>query len=71
MGEAVISDDDIKICAAALVVMFGKDAPVRTAERAEVCLAKGEKEGHEFWRRMLKATEEVLRAEPEKGELEE
>ena len=67
----MISDDDIKICAAALVLMFGKDAPVRIAERAEEYLAKGEKEGHECWRRMLKATEELLRAEPEKGEPEE
>ncbi len=64
----MISDDDIKLCAAALVVMFGKDAPARVAERTEECLAKGEKESHEFWGRMVKATDELLLMEPEKGE---
>ncbi len=29
MGEAMISDDDIEMCAEALVVMLGKDARVR------------------------------------------
>jgi hypothetical protein len=48
--------------------MFGKDAPARVAERAEECLAKGEKESHEFWGRMVKATDELLLMEPEKGE---
>ncbi len=64
----MISDDDIKMCAEALVVMFGKDAPVRCATRAEEYLAKSEKDGYEFWRRMVKATNELLLTEPEKGE---
>ena len=63
----MISDDDIKMCAEALVVMFGKDAPARVAERAEECLTKDEKESHEFWGRMVKATEELLRTKPERG----
>ena len=67
VGEAMISDDDIKLCASALVVMFGKDAPGRVAERAEECLAKGEKESHEFWGRMVKAIEELLSSELEPG----
>ena len=68
MGEAMISDDDIKMCAEALVTMFGKDAPVRCATRAEEYLAKDEKNGYEFWRRIVKATDELLQTEPEKGE---
>ena len=68
MGEAMISDDDIKMCAEGLVTMFGKDAPVRCATRAEEYLAKDEKNGCEFWRRMVKATDELLQTEPEKGE---
>ncbi len=43
----MISDDDIKLCASALVTMFGKDAPARAAERADEYLAKGEQEGEE------------------------
>ena len=64
----MMSDDDIKMCAEALVTMFGKDAPVRCATRAEDYLAKSEKGGYEFWRRMVKATNELLLTEPEKGE---
>lgn len=67
MGEAVISDDDIKMCASALVVMFGKDAPVRAAERADERLAQGEDESYAFWKRMEKAIEEVLSSEPGLG----
>ena len=63
----MISDDDVKLCASALVTMFGKDAPARAAERADEYLAKGEQEGCEFWRRMVKAIEEVLSSEPGLG----
>ena len=61
----MISDDDIKLCASALVQLFGKDAPARAAERANEYQAKGESDGCEFWRRMMKATDEVLQTEPE------
>ena len=61
----VISDDDIKMCAAALVQLFGKDAPARAAERADEYQAKGETDGFEFWTRMMKATDELIQAEPE------
>ncbi len=67
MGETVISDDDIKLCARALVQLFGKDAPARVAERADEYLAKGEKNGYEFWTRMVKATDKLLQTEPERG----
>lgn len=60
----MISDDDIKMCAEALVTMFGKDAPVRVAERAEECLTKGEKEGYTFWNRVEKAIEGFLSSDP-------
>ncbi len=56
----MISDDDIRLCASALIELFGKDAPVRAAERAEEYLAKGEKNGQEFWMRIVKATDELL-----------
>ena len=67
MANAMISDDDIKICASALVVMFGKDAPLRAAERSDECLAKGEDESYAFWKRMEKAIEELLSSEPDVG----
>ena len=67
MANAMISDDDIKMCAEALVTMFGKDAPVRAAERAEEYLAKDEDEGYAFWKRMEKAIEELLSSEPDLG----
>ncbi len=62
-----MSDDDIKMCAEALVTMFGKDAPVRAAERAEEYLAKGEDQGYAFWKKIGKAIEELLSSEPESG----
>ena len=64
----MITDDDIKLCARALVQLFGKVAPVRAAERADEYLAKDEVDGYEFWRRMVKATEELLQTEPERGD---
>ena len=67
MANAMISDDDVKLCASALVTMFGKDAPVRVAERADECLAKGEDESYAFWKRMEKAIEELLSSEPDVG----
>ena len=48
-----------------LVTMFGKDAPVRCATRAEEYLPKDEKNGYEFWRRIVKATDELLQTEPD------
>ena len=34
--------------------MFGKDARVRVAERADECLAQGEDESYAFWKRIEK-----------------
>ncbi len=67
MGNAMISDDDVKLCASALVTMFGKDAPVRVAERADECLAQGGGESYAFWKRMEKAIEEILSSELDAG----
>ena len=67
----MITDDDIRLCASALVELFGKDAPVRAAERAEEYVAKGEKDGQEFWMRMVKATDELLQMGNGGGELVE
>ena len=64
----MITDDDIKLCARALVQLFGKDAPVRAAERADDYLSEDEKDGYEFWTRMVKATDELLQMGNEGGE---
>ena len=64
----MISDDDIKMCATALVQLFGKVAPARAAERADEYQAKGETDGFEFWTRMMKATNELLQTESEGNE---
>ncbi len=63
----MISDDDIKMCARALVTMFGKDAPIHAAIRANEYKQKGEDEGYAFWKRVEKAIEELLSSDPEPG----
>ena len=63
----MISDDDIKLCAGALVTMFGKDAPVRVATRANEYKQKGEDEGYAFWKRVEKAIDELLSSDPGPG----
>ena len=41
-----------------------KDAPIQAALRADAILEKGDLDGYAAWRRILRAVEELQRAEP-------
>ncbi len=51
-----------------LVKQYGQDAPIHAAMRADAMLDKGDLNGAAAWRRILRAVEELQRAEP-KGQL--
>ncbi len=42
----------------------GQDAPIHAAMRADAMLEKGDLGGYAVWRRILRAVEELQRAEP-------
>ncbi len=45
----------------------GQDATIETAIRADAMLEKGDLDGYAVWRRILRAVEELQRAEPGPG----
>ncbi len=45
----------------------GQDAPIQAAMRADAMLEKGDLDGYAVWRRILRAVEELQRAEPRPG----
>ncbi len=51
-----------------LVKHHGADAPIEAAMRADVALEGGYLEGHEMWKRILRAIEELQRAAPRSSE---
>ncbi len=55
---------DIYRTANVLVKQHGQDAPIQAAMRADAMLDKGDEDGYAVWRRVLKATEEILSNEP-------
>ncbi len=63
----MISDLDIYRSANVLVKQHGEDAPIRAAMRADAMLAAGDLDGLAVWKRILRAVEELQRAEPEPG----
>ena len=67
-GESMTSDLDIYRSAQALVKQHGADAPIHAAMRADAMLEKGDLEGCAVWKRILRALEELQRAEPRLGE---
>ncbi len=50
-----------------LVKQHGQDAPVRAAMRADTMLDKGDMEGYAVFKRIVKATEELLSKERPDG----
>ena len=42
----------------------GQNAPIHAAMRADAMLEKGDLDGYATWRRILRAVEELQRAEP-------
>ncbi len=63
----MIPDLDIYRSAQVLVKQHGQDAPVHAAMRADAMLDKGDLGGYAVWRRVLRAVEELQRAEPGPG----
>ncbi len=61
------SDLDIYRSANLLVKQHGKDAPVHAAMRADAMLEKGNPDGYAVWKRIVKATEELLWKERPNG----
>ncbi len=63
----MIPDLDIFRSANLLVKQHGQDAPIQAAMRADAMLDKGDLGGYAAWKRVLRAVEELQRAEPGAG----
>ncbi len=64
----MIPDLDIYRSANLLVKRHGKDAPIEAAMRADAMLEAGDLDGYAVWKRILRAVEELQRAEPGRDE---
>ena len=60
----MIPDLDIYRSANLIVKHHGDDAPIHAAMQADVMLDKGDLGGFAVWTRILRAVEELQRAEP-------
>ena len=59
-----MDDLDIYRSAQVLVKQHGADAPVHAAMRADGMLEKGDLDGYDVWKRILRAVEELQGTEP-------
>ena len=59
-----MDDRDIWRSAKRLVDLYGEDASIRAAMRADELLARGDLDGAGTWRRILDAVKELERTEP-------
>ena len=59
-----MDDRDIWRSAKRLIDLYGDDASIRAARRADELLAKGDLDGAGTWRRVLAAVKELERMEP-------
>ena len=60
----MIPDLDIYRSANLLVKQHGADAPIQAAMRADAMIEEGDLDGYAVWKRILRAVEELQRAEP-------
>ena len=65
----MIDDPDVWRAASVLIYQYGDDASSRAAQRADELIACSDADGHSIWLCILKAVEELMRAEPGDGEL--
>ena len=63
------SDLDIFHTASVLIRERGKDATLEAAQRADAMLEQGSLDGQRVWKRVLAATKEFQRQEPQEGEV--
>ena len=59
---------DVYRSAHILVREFGEDAPLEAAKQADAMLEVGDVVGSRAWKRIVAATQELLRNAPRKGE---
>ncbi len=64
----MISDLDIYRSANVLVKRHGEDAPIHAAVKADAMFEAGDLDGYAAWKRILRAMDELQRAEPGPGE---
>ena len=62
------SDLDIYRSANVLIRERGEDAAIEAAMRADAMMDKGDLDGCAVWKRIVRAVEEIQRAEPAPGE---
>ncbi len=63
----MIPDLDIYRTANVLIREHGEDAPIQAAMRADAMLDKGDLDGYEVWKQIVKAVEELLSKERPAG----
>ena len=63
----MIPEFDIDRSANVIVKQHGEDAPIEAAMRADAMLEAGDLEGHEVWRRIQRAIEELQGTMPQPG----
>ncbi len=63
------SELDIYRTAKLLVDKHGAEAPIHAAMKADAMLEKGDMDGRAVWLRVVRAVEELQRAEPAAGEV--
>ena len=63
----MISDLDIYRSAKLLIDQHGDEAPIHAAMQADAMLDEGDLDGAAVWRRIVAATEELLRTKPRHG----
>ena len=59
-----VTDPDVWRAAKLLVDRHGNDASIQAAMRADELMAAGDTEGWEVWKRICRAADDLLRAEP-------
>jgi hypothetical protein len=59
------SDLDIYRSATVLIEQYGENATIFAAKHADQLLADGDIQGQAVWKRILRATEELQRREPD------
>ena len=64
----MISDFDIYRSAKVIIKQYGKDAQIHSTKRASAMLDKSDLDAYAIWKRILRAVEELQRAEPRSGE---
>lgn len=66
-GQTMVPDLDIYRSAKRLIKQHGDEAPIFAAMRVDAMAEAGDEEGHQVWRRISKAIDELQAKEPPVG----